>query len=191
MYFKSVLYIFFIEALVTLFSYRISVGHEQKWRLLNYDGLIYKTVYKFRSQFLTYRNLIFLLRGNYIKNFACPAYEDPSLGEKIRTAPKADYADPVVSISSIEEQEFTNAKSSLHKLLYGYYLHRRVSVCAEPKFVNLLRCPGINSQPGEPVRQPYLAYRPAGYTVQTVDLILPPIGRIPQLHSCIEKNLML
>ncbi len=31
----------------------------------------------------------------------------------------------------------------------------------EPKFVNLLRSPGIDSQPGGPVRQPYLTYRPA------------------------------
>jgi hypothetical protein len=44
---------------------------------------------------------------------------------------------------------------------YGYYLRRRVSVCAEPKFVNLLRSPRIDSQPGEPVRQPYLTYRHA------------------------------
>jgi|LakMenE01Jun11ns_1017448.scaffolds.fasta_scaffold9855663_1 hypothetical protein len=28
------------------------------------------------------------------------------------------------------------------------------------------------------------------YTVQTVDLILPRIGRIPQLHSCIEKKIL-
>ena len=27
-------------------------------------------------------------------------------------------------------------------------------------------------------------------TVQTVDLILPRIGRIPQLHSCIEKKIL-
>ncbi len=31
----------------------------------------------------------------------------------------------------------------------------------EPGFVNLLRSPGIDSQPGGPVRQPYLSYRPA------------------------------
>ncbi len=31
----------------------------------------------------------------------------------------------------------------------------------EPVFVNLLRSPGIDSQPGGPVRQPYLTYRPA------------------------------
>ncbi len=37
---------------------------------------------------------------------------------------------------------------------------------SEPEFVNLLRSPGINSQPGRPVRQPYLTYRPARlYTV--------------------------
>ncbi len=31
---------------------------------------------------------------------------------------------------------------------------------SEPVFVNLLRSPGINSQPGGPLRQPYLTYRP-------------------------------
>jgi hypothetical protein len=31
----------------------------------------------------------------------------------------------------------------------------------EPVFVNLLRSLGIGSQPGGPVRQPYLTYRPA------------------------------
>ncbi len=31
----------------------------------------------------------------------------------------------------------------------------------EPVFVNLLRCPEINSHHGGPVRQPYLMYRPA------------------------------
>ncbi len=33
--------------------------------------------------------------------------------------------------------------------------------------------------------------RDLNYTVQTVDLILPCIGRIPQLHSCIEKKILL
>jgi hypothetical protein len=32
---------------------------------------------------------------------------------------------------------------------------------AEPVFVDLLRSPGIDSQPCGPVRQPYLLYRPA------------------------------
>ncbi len=31
----------------------------------------------------------------------------------------------------------------------------------EPLFVNLLRIPGIDSQPGGPLRQPYLSYRAA------------------------------
>jgi hypothetical protein len=31
----------------------------------------------------------------------------------------------------------------------------------EPKFVSLFRSPGVDSQPGGPVRQPYLTYRPA------------------------------
>jgi hypothetical protein len=33
--------------------------------------------------------------------------------------------------------------------------------CPEPVFVNLLRSLGIDSQPGGPVLQPYLSYRPA------------------------------
>jgi hypothetical protein len=32
---------------------------------------------------------------------------------------------------------------------------------SESVFVNFLRSPGIDCQPGEPVRQPYLSYRPA------------------------------
>ncbi len=35
------------------------------------------------------------------------------------------------------------------------------SLSSEPKFVNLFRCPGIDSQPGGQVRQPYLTYRAA------------------------------
>ncbi len=31
----------------------------------------------------------------------------------------------------------------------------------EPEFVNLLRSQGVDSQPGGPVRQPYMTYRPA------------------------------
>jgi len=33
--------------------------------------------------------------------------------------------------------------------------------CPEPEFVNLLRSLDIDSQPGGPVQQPYLSYRPA------------------------------
>jgi hypothetical protein len=33
--------------------------------------------------------------------------------------------------------------------------------CTEPVFVNLLRSPGIDSQHGGPVQQPYLSYWPA------------------------------
>jgi hypothetical protein len=35
------------------------------------------------------------------------------------------------------------------------------NLAPEPEFVNILRSPGINSQPGGSVRQPYLTYRPA------------------------------
>jgi hypothetical protein len=36
-----------------------------------------------------------------------------------------------------------------------------LNVGTEPVFVNLLRSPGIDSQPDGPVRHPYLSYRPA------------------------------
>ncbi len=34
-------------------------------------------------------------------------------------------------------------------------------ICPEPEFANLLKSPWIDSEPGGPVRQPYLTYRPA------------------------------
>ncbi len=38
---------------------------------------------------------------------------------------------------------------------------QKVPIRPEPVVVNLLRSPGIDSQPGVPERQPYLTYRPA------------------------------
>jgi hypothetical protein len=38
---------------------------------------------------------------------------------------------------------------------------KKTIASSEPEFVNLLRIPGIDSQPGGPVRQHYLTYRPA------------------------------
>jgi hypothetical protein len=35
------------------------------------------------------------------------------------------------------------------------------NLAPEPEFINILRSPGIDSQPGRWVRQPYLTYRPA------------------------------
>jgi hypothetical protein len=41
-------------------------------------------------------------------------------------------------------------------------LETRWRVPTEPEFVNLARIPGIDSEPGGPIRQPYLfLYRPA------------------------------
>ena len=37
---------------------------------------------------------------------------------------------------------------------------------------------------------PLISHPLSLYTVQTVDLILPRIGRIPQLHFCIEKKFL-
>ncbi len=45
-----------------------------------------------------------------------------------------------------------------HVYFFDGLLHRQR---AEPVFVDLLRRPGIDSQPGGPVRQPYFSYRPA------------------------------
>ncbi len=41
-----------------------------------------------------------------------------------------------------------------------HYLRRGPELNSEPKFEKLLRSPGIDSQSGRPLRQPYLTYRP-------------------------------
>jgi hypothetical protein len=53
-----------------------------------------------------------------------------------------------------------------HSQLYPPVRDFRFSLCTaaeyiEPEFVNLLRIPGIDSQPGRRVGQPYLTHRPA------------------------------
>ncbi len=45
--------------------------------------------------------------------------------------------------------------------LFGQYVSFQMAERSEPVFVNLLRSPGIDSQPGLPVQQPYLSYRPS------------------------------
>jgi hypothetical protein len=54
---------------------------------------------------------------------------------------------------------------------------------AEPVFVNLLRSPGINSQPGGTVRQPYLSYRHAMLHRQVV---IESSESIPGLLKCLK-----
>ncbi len=43
----------------------------------------------------------------------------------------------------------------------SYFLSSKVLIFPELEFINLLRNPGIDSQPGGPVRQPYMTYRHA------------------------------
>ncbi len=50
----------------------------------------------------------------------------------------------IICVSTTHGQVFLSAKQN-----------------TEPEFVNLFRSPGIDFQPGGPVRQPYLTYRPA------------------------------
>ncbi len=52
----------------------------------------------------------------------------------------------------------------LHRLNVYEYLYETNCIpeqCAEPEFVNLLRSPGIDSQHGGPVGEPYLTSWPA------------------------------
>ncbi len=54
--------------------------------------------------------------------------------------------------------------SSQHSASFDIILairHLAYKYGLEPVFVDLLWSPGIDSQPGGPVRQPYLSYRPA------------------------------
>jgi hypothetical protein len=48
----------------------------------------------------------------------------------------------------------------------------------EPLFVNPLKSPGIDSQPGGPVRQPFLTYRP--------DRLHRLAESIPRLHKRLQ-----
>ncbi len=59
-------------------------------------------------------------------------------------------------------------KDGIHKALVAEIFTTHVThplrgpqTKSEPVFVNLLRSPGIDSQPGGPIRQPYLTYQPA------------------------------
>jgi len=51
---------------------------------------------------------------------------------------------------------FTRAR--IFKLLRSRRIDSKEQIPPEPVYVNLLRSPGIDSQPGGPVRQPYLSY---------------------------------
>jgi hypothetical protein len=55
---------------------------------------------------------------------------------------------------------------------------------SEPVFVNLLRSPGIDSQPGGPVRQPYLTYRPAYMATKVGGIGF--LESIPGLHKRLQ-----
>jgi hypothetical protein len=55
----------------------------------------------------------------------------------------------------------TGSSSSCENLCTLMYSILNISNAPEPEFINLLRSPGIYSQPGGPVRHPYLTYRPA------------------------------
>jgi hypothetical protein len=51
--------------------------------------------------------------------------------------------------------------TNMRALLNGQEGGIRKRHAAEPGFVNLFSSPGIDSQPGGPVRESYLTYRPA------------------------------
>jgi hypothetical protein len=55
----------------------------------------------------------------------------------------------------INNQKATKSLPLCHSMVGCFWRH------PEPVFVDLLRGPGIDSQHGGPVRQPYLSYQPA------------------------------
>jgi hypothetical protein len=61
------------------------------------------------------------------------------------------------ALGSVSFSRCQNSPSKANNSTMSSFLKR-----TEPVFVNLLRRPGIDSQPGGPIRQPYLLYRPAG-----------------------------
>ncbi len=73
-------------------------------------------------------------------------------------------SDPV--IQSLKKIKFlfttTKAKNAVkYRKIYPTLRMASSADYSEPEFVNLLRSSGIDSQPGVPVWQPYLTYRPA------------------------------
>jgi hypothetical protein len=67
---------------------------------------------------------------------------------------------------------------SISNLIKGYRSAHNLQKGPEPVFLNLLRSPGIDSQPGGQVRQPYLLDRPA-----KLHRPAESIPRIPSLGS--------
>jgi hypothetical protein len=53
----------------------------------------------------------------------------------------------------------------------------------EPEFVNLLRSPGIDSQPGGPVRQPYLTYQSAMLHRLAESTVIPGLLKHLQIRA--------
>ncbi len=68
-------------------------------------------------------------------------------------------------IMSLPEPVFVNVWGAQESIPPAYVARRACTIVRailpEPVFVDLLRSPGIDSQHGEPVRQPYFSYRPA------------------------------
>jgi hypothetical protein len=59
----------------------------------------------------------------------------------------------------------------------------------EPVFVDLLRSPGIDSQPGGPVRQPYLLYRSAKLQASGIDFSesIPGLLKRLQIRALVTR----
>jgi hypothetical protein len=83
------------------------------------------------------------------------------------------------------DTKFTSLRRRGYNADCRYILRVDVFICStilkllpEPVFVDLLRSPGIDFQPGGPVRQPYLSYRPA--------TLHRPAESIPGLHICLQ-----
>jgi hypothetical protein len=64
------------------------------------------------------------------------------------------------TLATVAERKKSSIQPHLCTVIFKYWVGA-MDGSSEPKFVNLSRSPGIDSQPGEPVRQPYLTYRPA------------------------------
>jgi hypothetical protein len=70
----------------------------------------------------------------------------------------------IPALVSISRSQFLVRINSVVELILGRGGERRIDsleTIPEPVFLNLLRDSGIDSQPGGPVQQPYLSYRPA------------------------------
>jgi hypothetical protein len=111
------------------------------------------------SEYTTYSGLYCSVYKRLQPN---PVYKPTSAYELLeRLTPSSPYNCPCSVYNLALHSNKKKVTDSIRLYLFSVYKHWLSLICPEPVFVDLLRSPGIDSQPGGPVRKPYLSYWPA------------------------------